>query len=109
VLRLPRLARVGLVSLVALSVTVALFPLVDSVYVQFFFNQATVILPSLVSAGFGLVMYIVGWWLVVGTVGEAPPARTGVLWYAAFGLLAIVLIIVLVLFGIVTGNAPLEP
>lgn len=109
VLRMPRLTRVGLVSVFALSVTVAIFPLVDSVYVQFFFSQATVILPSLVSAGFGLLMYILGWWLLVGTVGEAPPARISVLWYVAVGLLAIVLIIVLALFGIVTGNAPLEP
>jgi hypothetical protein len=61
ILALPRLARVLLVGLFALAVTLSLSPLVDYIYIEYFFNMDTRILPALVSAAVGLGIYVLGW------------------------------------------------
>ncbi|MBZ0302122.1 MAG: hypothetical protein K8J31_20395, partial [Anaerolineae bacterium] len=66
---IPRLIRVLLVALFALAVTLSVSPLVDIIYDRHFFSVHTVMIPALVSSGLGLVMYMLGWWLMVGTVG----------------------------------------
>ena len=67
IVRWPRLVRILTVALFALAVTLALSPLVDYIYDRYFFSMETRVVPSLVSSGFGLVMYLLGWWLMVGT------------------------------------------
>lgn len=106
-LKLPRLARIGIAALFALSVTLALSPIVDGIYLNFLFTPETVMVPALVSAGFGLVMYVVGWQLIVGYVGEMPPARLVILWYVGVGVLALVLVMILLVTGFASGNAPI--
>lgn len=109
ILNLPRIARVLLCGFFSLAVTIALSPMVDEIYVRFFFSSQTVIIPSLISAAFGLVMYMLGWWLVIGTVGEKPPARLGVLWYFGVGVLAIIAVIFLIIRGITLLNIAASP
>lgn len=100
ILSLPRLVRVLLVALFALCVTLALSPMIDYIYTEYFFSFETRIVPALVSAAAGLVIYVLGWWLMVGTLGDRPIARTALLWYCGTGLLAIVVVLVLLLRGV---------
>ena len=100
IIELPRLVRIVLVALFGLAVTLSLSPLVDLIYDRYFFSVNTVMVPALVSSAFGLAMYMVGWWLVVGTVGEKPEKRTAILWYVAVGLAAVVVVVVLTALGV---------
>ena len=94
-----RRTRIILISIFGISVTAAVFPLVDLLYVERFFNPDTRVLPSLISVGLGMMMYIVGWVLLVGTRGEKPPERIGVIIYMLVG----VLIVLFVLFMLING------
>jgi hypothetical protein len=106
VINLPRPVRFGLVALLALSVTLALSPMVDEIYFNLLFDSLAGtslslarLLPSLITASIGLVMYTIGWWLIVGTVGETPQARRAILWYVTIGLLALLVVIILIIRG----------
>ncbi len=68
---LPRSVRIVLNGVFALSVTLALFPVVDEIYLRLFFNESTVLVPALVSVSFGLAMYLAGWMLIATS---PPPA-----------------------------------
>ncbi|NWG16605.1 MAG: hypothetical protein HXY41_08220 [Chloroflexi bacterium] len=105
ILGLPRLARVIMVAVFALAVTFALSPMVDVVYLHYFYDDSTVIIPSLISAGAGLLMYMLGWVLIVGTVDEEIPARLAILWYGGLGSLAVILVLIMLMIGWVNGNA----
>jgi hypothetical protein len=98
--QLPRLIRILLVALFALAVTLALSPLVDLIYDHYFFSMETRIAPALVTATFGLMMYVLGWWLIVGTVGERPAARAAMVWYFGIGVLAVVVVVYLIATGV---------
>jgi len=100
VITLPRLGRILLVTVLALCVTVVLTPLVDIIYADNFFSEETRIVPALISAGCGVTFYVVGWWLIVGIVGEQPPPRKMILWYCGVGLFSVALLIFLIIRGI---------
>lgn len=102
--RWPRLVRILIVALFALAVTLALSPLVDYLYDRFFFSMQTREVPSLVSASFGLLMYLLGWWLMVGTVGEKPEARAALLWYIGTGVAALLFVVFLLVRGVSLVN-----
>jgi len=104
ILSLPRLARILIAVLFALCVTLALSPMIDMIYMDYFFNPQTVIIPSLVSSAFGLGMYILGWRFLVGTVGEKPEIRLFVLWYIALGLMAVAVVVILIVRGVTILN-----
>lgn len=99
ILGLPRLLRILIVAVFGLAVTIASSPFIDNFYLRFLFTEQTTILPSLVSVGLGVIMYMIGWVLVVGTSGETVPARKAVLWYVLGGILAVGLVVVLVIHG----------
>ncbi len=99
VLSWRRFGRILLVAVLALVVTVAVSPLVDWVYMTFFFSEATIIAPSLVSTAAGVVMYLAGWVLLVGTVGQPPMPRRATLVYLLVGILAVLLVAYLVIQG----------
>lgn len=99
ILGLPRFVRLLIVGLFGVAVTVASSPLVDNIYLRFLYMEQTRMLPALVSVGLGVVMYMFGWWLMVGTAGETAPTRNAVLWYVGVGILAVCLVIVLILNG----------
>ncbi len=101
---LPRIVRILLVALFALAVTLAVSPLSDLIYDRYFFSMETRIAPALATAVIGLVMYLFGWWLMVGTVGERPAARPAVVWYFGVGVLAVVIVGYLVVSGVSLFN-----
>jgi len=105
-LGLPRIGRIGVAALFALVVTLAVSPIIDTIYLRYLYTPESVLAPALVSTGFGLAMYFVGWQLIIGTVGEIPPARMVVLWYVGVGVLAFVLVVVWLITGFASGNAP---
>lgn len=105
-LDLPRVARIGLCTIFAVAVTFALFPLVDYLYLRYLFTMETRVLPAIVSAGFGLLIYMLGWWLIVGIRGGKPPARLLILWYVGAGTAALIFVIILAVFGISIANIP---
>lgn len=88
VVSLPRITRILIAGVFAVMTTLAVSPIVDEIYIRYLYSPSTVILPSFVSAGFGIVMYLVGWQLIVGVVGEAVEVRTAIVWYFVVGVLA---------------------
>jgi hypothetical protein len=106
-LNIPRVVRILIVGIFAVSVTLGLFQFVDFIYLRLFFTMETRIIPSLVSASFGLAMYLLGWMCFVGTAGEKPPVRRAVLWYFGTGIFAVFLVLLWMLEGYFTGNAPI--
>jgi hypothetical protein len=102
----PRTVRFLIVGLFAISVTLAVFPIVDELYIRFLFDEATRILPSFVSTSLGIIMYVFGWRLIIGTIGEVPPVRPAVFWYLVIGILATLLVVALFLQGYSIGTAP---
>ncbi len=106
-LALPRLARILIAAIVALVTVLVASPVVDAIYLRYFYTPDTVIVPSLVAAGLGLLMYLVGWRLIVGTVGANSPISRGVLVYMVSGVLLTIAAAVWMLRLIVMGNAAL--
>jgi amino acid transporter len=104
IVHLRRVTRIGLAALFALALTLALTPIVDRLYIDNFFNPATRGLPAMISTALGLVFYVVGWRLIIGYVGETPPARRAIFWYAALGAAACAFVILLVIIGAITGT-----
>lgn len=102
---LPRSWRIVMVAMFSMAVVAALFPLVDGTYLRFFYTRSTVILPALVTAFSGLVMWGVGWWVLVGWAGEQPKARPAVLWYFIVGTVFVLLVLFLLIQGAVIGMA----
>ena len=74
-LQLPRLVRIVLVAMFALGWVLALFPLIDGIYIDYFFDMETRQWPAYISAGIGLMIYMIGWYLLIGTVGRAPKPK----------------------------------
>jgi len=62
--------------------------------------------PALIEATIGVVLYVIGWWLLVGF--DADPekpwqARPLTVGYVAAGVVVLVLLIMLALFGLAFG------
>ena len=101
---IPRWGRMLIVAVMSLAVTLVIFPQVDLIYMDHFFNFDTVIVPSYVSAGIGLLMYIAGWFLVVGWGDNKPHEQVSsspaLVWYIGLGALALIVCMVLLLHGL---------
>lgn len=95
-LEMPRIARIFVVTFFALALTLVLSPIIDAIYLDRFFDERTVIVPSLVAAAFGFVMYAVGWVLVVGWQGSDQRPRASIFAYVLVGMLAVVGVILFV-------------
>lgn len=96
---MPRAARIMVSAFFALMVTLAMFPIIDWAYIKYFYNPNTVTFASIIAVVLGGVMYVAGYLLIVGTVGEKPPARKAVLWYVVIGLIALIMVVLLLLQG----------
>ncbi|MBW4436033.1 MAG: hypothetical protein KME04_02790 [Pleurocapsa minor GSE-CHR-MK-17-07R] len=105
VLNLPRLARIVLVCLFAMAVTVLLIPLVDGIYLRSFYSPETAVLPSLIEAAFGLGMFVLGWVLLVGFAGQRPPARLPVALYFLAGCALVLVVILQLISGVLSVSA----
>lgn len=106
VLGWSRLKRTALISLFAVALTAAVFPLIDGIYITRFFDESTRILPSFVSVGIGIIMYGIGWWLLVGIRGEERPERIAVFIYVVVGILVILFVFILLINGYYTATLP---
>jgi hypothetical protein len=106
-LRLARWQRWLMVASFAVAVALLLTPVVDHLYLTYFFSMETRIVPSFVSTGLGVLVYAIGYLLIIGRVGQVPTARRATLWYIMFCLAALALVLILVIIGIysnVIGN-----
>jgi hypothetical protein len=106
ILEWSRLKRIVLICVFGMALTAAVFPVVDYIYITYFFNPDTRIIPSFVSVGIGIIMYAVGWFYLVGTRGEKRPERVGVLIYMLVGILVILFVFILIINGYYTANLP---
>jgi hypothetical protein len=107
ILGLARLPRILIVVTLALFATLALSPIVDEIYIRFFFSMETRAIPYLISMTFGLLMYLVGWQLIVGTVGERLEYRKIMIWYLAVAGLSVLLVGVWFIRLLALGRAPI--
>lgn len=101
IVHLPRIARIAVCALFGIAMTGLLTPLVDRVYLDYFFNADTVILPALISAVAGVLVYGVGWRVFVGYAGERPRYNRALLLYLAFGVFVTVFALTLFFVGII--------
>lgn len=106
VVRLPRLARMVLAILFALSLTLLLTPLIDGWYLSSFDAAEAPMLPALASASAGVIAYLIGWRLLVGFIDEPPQASGALAVYLMAGCAALLLTIVLVILGAASGVSP---
>ena len=84
------------------------FPLVDYVYLRYFFTEGSTIVPSLVSVAFGGLFYVWGWIVYVGTVSTKPSAEKAILWYFVVGGVVTIVVLGLLIYGIYDLNIPIE-
>lgn len=107
---IPRWTRILIVAVISLAVTLVIFPQVDSIYLNYFFNNDTISLPAYVSAGIGLLMYAAGWLLIVGSTAYKPHEQVSsspaLLWYIGLGVLALVVCTGLLLYGLTLTATP---
>jgi len=103
--RVPRILIVLFFSGIAVA---AVFPLIDHIYLRFFFTTDSTIAPSLVSVTIGGLMYIVGWFLYVGTIGTTPSARNAILWYFVIGSVLTILVFGMLIYGVFDLNIPVD-
>ncbi|MBC8171605.1 MAG: hypothetical protein H7X77_08025 [Anaerolineae bacterium] len=89
ILGLPRVVRMILIVFPAMATTIIFTQVVDMIYLRFFFTMETRQVPSLITSGLALVVYMIGWMLVVGTRGEKPQERSAVKWYLIASIILI--------------------
>lgn len=101
--QINRLWRLLLVAMIAIITTLAVSPLIDAIYLQFFFTPETRIVPSLIAMGVGTVMYILGWFYLVGSAGQTMYVTRGLKWYIYASFL-MVIIVVLWMIGLLLAS-----
>lgn len=102
-LRLARWQRWLLVASFAVAAALLLTPVIDHLYLSYFFSMETRIVPSLVSTGLGVLVYAIGYVMIIGRVGEVPNARRATRWYLLLGFAALALVLILVIIGVYTN------
>ena len=98
--QLPRLIRIIIAVFFAGMMTLAVSPLVDHIYLRYFFSIETRILPAFVTVAIASIMYIAGWRIYIGTVNTVPSAKNRILWYFGMGISVTIIVIVLFIQGI---------
>lgn len=104
--QLPRFIRLLIAVFFSVMVTLAVSPLVDHIYLRFFFTVETVMIPALVTVTIGSTMYIWSWRIYIGVVNTIPPSEKRVLWYFGVGMTATIIVIVLLVQGVSILNLP---
>lgn len=108
ILALPRITRILIAAILALATTLAVSPVIDELYIRWFYTEESAIVPSLITAAFGFAMYFVGWQLIVGTPGEENAAKSAIVWYFLVGFLALIVVGLWLLRLVTLGNASLS-
>lgn len=99
-LKLPRIIRILFVFFTAVAIVLAIFALIDRIYIMYLFDRETIVWPSYVSVGIGAVAYALGYYLFVGTRGTQPSAMRGRWLYMAISIAAVVVSVVLIVQGL---------
>lgn len=99
-LELARPWRILFVAFNAAGVVLAVFALVDRIYIQYFLDPATIVVPSYISVALGAAMYVWGYYLFVGTRGVKLDVRRGRPLYLAIALTVLVVNVVLIAYGV---------
>jgi hypothetical protein len=103
VFRLSRAGRILVCAMIALAATLTIRPLIDLIYLDNFYDPSTVIVPAWIATAVGIAVYVIGWRLVVGMVGETPtPSRAGA-YYLMLGAGLIVYVAALTAHGLLTA------
>jgi hypothetical protein len=105
--RMPRGVRVVLSLITTLELVVLAWVVMSELFgVDLFDSDPDLLVPLLIVLGLGLVFYGIGWWAMVGfDLDPALPWRAGrpAVLYLAAGIGALVLLIMLALFGLAFG------
>ncbi|MEL6152120.1 MAG: hypothetical protein AAFV33_14695 [Chloroflexota bacterium] len=119
--QIPRYARMALVFLMSIGVTLASFPLLTWFFrliavatnnpdlaLNYTFTEARSELNTLliVSLVIGAVFYFIGWRIYIGIVGETPRAHGRVIAYFAVGIACTLIGAGWVVAGVLAGSAP---
>jgi hypothetical protein len=106
--QIPRLVRLVLVLLFAAALTLLFSPLIDALYLRYFFpwNEQIVtdvvrLLPSIVSAAAGCIMFAIGWVIMVGSPGKSLPRSSRLVVYFAAGIALLVVAMVQIISGLI--------
>lgn len=98
----PRIIRIGFVMAFSIALTLLLVPIFYPIELSVDSQVNT--LPLLAAVSAGVIMYGVGWRLMIGYIGERPPERPAVLLYFLAGLIILLIAVVLLIFGAVIGS-----
>lgn len=105
--RLPRLGRVVLSLLITVELVALVSLFVDRALIDHVLKgDIGAGVPAWIEVGIGVVLYAIGWWLLVGF--EMDPERpwqagTSAVLYVALGAAGLVLILILALYGLAVG------
>ena len=102
-LSLPRIARIWLAGVFALALTLLLIPVIDGIYLEYLYSPDTRDVAAYVAAAIGVVMYLIGWRLIVGFAGESPRVNRAVLWYVCFSAAVSLIALALFIYGAAAG------
>src|SRR5215207_6420299 len=103
---LPRGIRILLAGGFSIALTLLVTPLAYSLLrVDFFVaDSSKIVAPTLIALISGLVLYGVGWRLMIGYAGEAPSPSNALLIYFVAGILICALALILVVVGAISGT-----
>jgi hypothetical protein len=105
--RLSHLARIVLALAIAVELTVLLSVAVDRLLIDSVVDgEVDPRTPALIAAVFGVILYGIGWWAMIGFDGDpGQPWKPGVpaVLYTAAGAAGLVILVVLALFGLAFG------
>lgn len=91
---LPRITRIQIAAVSAVLVTLATSPFIDDIYLRYFFQSDTVVVPSLIAGVSGFSMYALGWFSVVGIAGEKPESSVWTRLYVVVSLFSLAAVVV---------------
>jgi uncharacterized membrane protein YwzB len=103
-LNFPRITRIIIAGVFALSLTLALSPIVDRLYEQYFYSEETLILPAIISAVLGVLMYVLGWFAIVGVNDEKLIPSKAVVGYLLLGMMAVLLVLAWTVSLVIRGG-----
>jgi hypothetical protein len=98
-----RIGRILVCAVIALAATLTIRPLIDLIYLDYFYDPGTVIVPAWIATAVGIAVYAIGWRLVVGMAGEVPQPGRAAAYYLVVGVGLVVYIAVLTVYGLITA------
>lgn len=101
--KLSRIGRIFVCAVIALAAILSIRPLIDLIYLDYFYDPGTVIVPAWIATAVGIAVYAVGWRLVVGMAGETPQPGRAAAYYLVIGAGLVIYVVVLTVYGLFTA------